>query len=112
MPDESSVDSYLYRLFQDYSNTEVIELQQYLAEWDKGTYGSGAQIVLDHAQRKGFEPLKYLRKADKFNTRGAVPRTGYRQDGAAVYRKGNEFLIVRSDQYGVEKIVTYGINEE
>jgi hypothetical protein len=100
MPDESSIDPYLYRLSEDYSNTEVIELQQYLTEWDKGTYGSVAQSVLDHAQRKGFEPLKYLRKAHNFNTR------------AAVYRKGNEFLIVRSDQYGVEKIVTYGINEE
>lgn len=108
MPDESFVDPYLYRLFEDSSNTEVIELQQYLAEWDKGTYGSVAQSVLDHPQRKGFEPLKYLRKAHNFNTRGAVrvPRTGYRSDGAAVYRKGNEFLIVRSDQYGVEKIVT------
>ena len=78
MPDESSVDPYLDRLFEDYSNTEVIELQQYLTEWDKGTYGSVAQSVLDHSQRKGFDPLKYLRKAHNFNTRGAVrvPRTG------------------------------------
>jgi len=100
MPDESSVDPYLYRLCEDYSNTKVIELQQYLAESDKKAYGSVAQSVLDHAQRKGFEPLKYLRKAHNFNTRGAVrvPGTGYRQDGAAVYRKGNEFLIVRSYQ--------------
>ncbi|MEG4275783.1 MULTISPECIES: hypothetical protein [unclassified Microcoleus] len=114
MPDESSVDPYLDRLFEDYSNTEVIELQQYVSEWDRGTYRTVAQSVLDHSQRKGFDPLKYLRKAHNFNTRGAVrvPRTGYRQDGAAVYRKGNEFLIVRPDQYGVEKIVTYGINEE
>jgi hypothetical protein len=40
-----------------------------------------------------------------------IPRSGYRQDGSAVYRKGNEFLIVRPNSYGVEKIVTYGINE-
>jgi hypothetical protein len=41
-----------------------------------------------------------------------VPKSGYRSDGSAVYRKENEFLIVRSDQYSVEKIVTYGITEE
>lgn len=38
MPEESSVDPYLDQLFEDYSNTEVIELQQYLSEWDRGTY--------------------------------------------------------------------------
>jgi len=32
MPDESSVAPYLDRLFEDYSNTKVIELQQYLSE--------------------------------------------------------------------------------
>jgi hypothetical protein len=26
------------------------------------------------------------------------------------YRKGNEFLIVRPDRFGIEKIVTYGVN--
>ncbi|MEG4290908.1 hypothetical protein Q5692_20325 [Microcoleus sp. C2C3] len=48
MPDESSLDPYLERLFEDYSNTEVIELQQYLSEWDRGTYRTVAQSVLDH----------------------------------------------------------------
>jgi len=48
MPDESSVDPYLDRLFENYSNTEVIELQQYLSEWDRGTYRTVAQSVLDH----------------------------------------------------------------
>ena len=78
MPDESSLDPYLERLFEDYSNTEVIELQQYLSEWERGTYRTVAQSVLDHSQRKGFDPLKYLRKAHNFHTRGAVrvPRTG------------------------------------
>lgn len=41
-----------------------------------------------------------------------VPKTDYRWDGSAVYRKGGEYLIVRPDQAGVERIVTYGINEE
>jgi hypothetical protein len=55
-----------------------------------------------------------LRKAHNFNRKGAtrVPRSGYRQDDSAVYRKGSEFLIVRPDAFGIEKIVTYGINED
>jgi hypothetical protein len=55
-----------------------------------------------------------LRKAHNFNRKGAtrVPRLGYRQDDSAVYRKSSEFLIVRPDAFGVEKIVTYGINED
>ena len=55
-----------------------------------------------------------LRKAHSFNKKRAVrvPKTGYRQDGSAVYRKGNEYLIVRSDNFGVEKIVTYGVNDD
>ena len=52
MPDESSVDPYLEQLFEDYSNTEVIELHQYLSEWDRGTYRTVAQSVLDHSQEK------------------------------------------------------------
>jgi len=114
MPNEAASDPYLDQLFEGYTATEVAEIQQYLAEWEAGTYGSVAQSVMDHAERKGVELLKYLRKAHNFNKRGAirVPRTGYRADGSAVYRKGNEFLIVRPAPYGVEKIVTYGINEE
>ncbi len=41
-----------------------------------------------------------------------VPKTGYRQDSSAAYRKGNEYLIVRPDNSGVEKIVTYGVNDD
>ncbi len=41
-----------------------------------------------------------------------IPRSGYRQDRSAVYRKGNEFLIVHPDVFGMDKIVTYGINED
>lgn len=73
-----------------------------------------AQSVIHHAERKGFNLLRYIRKAHNFSKKGAkrVPKSGYRSDGSAVYRKENEFLIVRPDQAGVEKIVTYGINEE
>ena len=72
------------------------------------------KVFWNHADRKGFSPLRYLRKAHNFNKRGAVrvPKSRVRLDGSIVYRKGNEFLIVRSDSYGIEKIVTYGINEE
>jgi hypothetical protein len=73
-----------------------------------------AQSVTHHAERKRFDLLRYLRNAHSFSKKGAkrVPKSGYRSDGSAVYRKDNEFLIVRPDEYGVEKIVTYGINEE
>ena len=61
-----------------------------------------------------MNPLRYLRKAHSFSRRGArrVPKGGYRADGSAVYRKGNEYLIVRFDRSGVEKIVTYGLNDD
>jgi hypothetical protein len=95
MPNEPASDPYLEQLVEGYTATEIAEIQQYLVEWEAGTYGSVAQSVLDHAERKGVEPLKYLRKAHNFSRRGAVrvPRTGYRADGSAAYRKGDEFLI-------------------
>ncbi|VXD25037.1 conserved hypothetical protein [Planktothrix serta PCC 8927] len=61
-----------------------------------------------------IDPLKLLRQAHNFNKKGAVkiPKIGYREDGSAIYRKGNEYLIVRPDQFGIEKIVTYGVNDD
>jgi hypothetical protein len=114
MPDDPSVDPFLERLCEGYSEAEVAEIKQYVNDWDASTYTSVAHSILDHALRKEFEPLKYLRKADNFNKKGAirVPKTGFRQDGSAVYRKGSEFLIVRIDRFGVEKIVTYGVNDD
>jgi hypothetical protein len=41
-----------------------------------------------------------------------VPKRGYRSDGTAVYRQGNEYLIVRLDRFGSEKTVTYGVNDD
>jgi len=89
-------------------------MKQYMTSWDSSTYASIAESIVDHASRKGFDPLKYLRKAYNFNKKGAtrIPKVGHRRDGSAVYRKGNEFLIVRKDNFGMEKIVTYGINDD
>ncbi len=114
MPDESQFDPFLTQLCEGYTLKEVAEIEQYLVEWDASTYISVAQSILDHALRKEFDPLRYLRKAHNFNKKGAVrvPKTGYRRDGSAVYRKGNEYLIVRPAQFGVEKIVTYGVNDD
>ena len=83
MPDEALVDPFIAQLCEGYTEAEVAEIKQYLAEWDASTYMSVAQSILDHASRKEFEPLKYLRKAHSFNKKRAVrvPKTGYRQDG-------------------------------
>ncbi|MCL1464735.1 hypothetical protein [Argonema galeatum] len=114
MPDESPVDPFLTQLCQGYTEAEVAEIKHYIAEWDASTYISVAQNILDHASRKEFDPLKYVRKAHNFNKKGAVrvPKTGYRSGGSAVYRKANEYLIVRADKFGIEKIVTYGVNDD
>ncbi|MEH2260531.1 hypothetical protein [Nostoc sp.] len=114
MPEKPISDQFLIQLLEGYTSTETTEIQQYISEWNAATYTSVAQSILDHANRKGIDPLKYLRKAHNFNKKGAirVPKTGYRGDSSAVYRKGNEYLIVRPDQYGTEKIVTYGVNDD
>ncbi|MBD2695101.1 hypothetical protein [Anabaena catenula] len=115
MPEEEPIsDPFLIQLLEGYTLTEVAEIEKYMTEWDAATYSSVAQSILDHAARKDIEPLKYLRKAHNFNKKGAirVPKTGYRGDSSAVYRKGNEYLIVKPDKYGSEKIVTYGVNDD
>lgn len=113
MPDES-LDPFLAQLCKGYTEVEAAEIEQYMAEWDAATYISVAQSILDHASRKEFEPLRYLRKAHNFNKKGAVrvPKTAYRRDGSAIYRKENEYLIVQPDRFGIEKIVTYGVNDD
>ncbi|HLO48335.1 MAG TPA: hypothetical protein VK211_07940 [Kamptonema sp.] len=115
MPEnEPTSDPFLKQLLERYTEAEGIEIQQYLNEWDVATYISVANNILDHATRKNIDSLKYLRKAHNFNKKGAIriPKIGYRSDGSAVYRKGNEYLIVRPDSFGIEKIVTYGANDE
>lgn len=115
MIDENgNFDIFERQLLQAYTMEEGEEIKRYLEQWDRATYVSVAQNVLDHANRKGIEPLKLLRKAHNFNRRRAIriPKTGYRWDGSVVYRKGNEYLIVRLDKSRNEKIVTYGVNAE
>lgn len=115
MPEEEPIsDPFLTQLLEGYTLAEGLEIQQYMNEWDAATYTSVSQSILDHAARKGIDRLKYLRKAHNFNKKGAirVPKTGYRGDSSAVYRKGNEYLIVKPDNSGTEKIVTYGVNDE
>ncbi len=63
MPDKPPVAPFLTQLCEGYSETEVAEIEQYMAEWDASTYISVAQSILDHASRKEFDPLRYLRKA-------------------------------------------------
>ena len=128
MVDALASDPYWERLIKGYTDAEIAELKEYILEWEAGTYDSVVHSVVNHgvvnhAERKQFDRLTYLRKASSFSKkvlRGyqswdidqTVPKLGHRPDGTAVYRKGNEFLIMRLDQYGIEKIVTYGINED
>jgi hypothetical protein len=114
MPDELPTDPFFLELSAGYTEAEIAEIQQYMESWTAGTYISVAHSLLDHATRKQIDPLRYLRKAHNFNKKRAqrVPPTGYRADGSAVYRKGSEYLIVRLDEFGSEKIVTYGSNDD
>lgn len=114
MPDEPTIDPFFVQLCKGYTEVEIAEIETYINNWDAATYISVAQNILDHATRKEFDPITYLRKAHNFNKKKAVrvPKSGYRSDGSAVYRKGNEYLIVRPNQFGIEKIVTYGVNDE
>lgn len=114
MPDKLPDEPFFIQLCEGYTEAETAEIQQHIEEWAAGTYISVAHSILDHATRKQIDPLRYLRKAHTFNKKRAqrVPKTGYRVDGSAVYRKGSEYLIVRLDQFGSEKIVTYGINDD
>jgi redox-sensitive bicupin YhaK (pirin superfamily) len=107
-------DIYFTQLCEPYSETDRQEIERYLSDWSAGTYTSSAHSVLDHAMRKGIEPLKYLRQAHNFNRKRAkrVPPTGYRRDSSAVYRKEGEYLIVHPDSSGAEKVVSFGSLEE
>lgn len=114
MPDEPSLDPFWVRLCAGYSEAEVKEIEQHLTAWEASTYTSIPHSILDHAFRKQVDPLKYLIKAHNFTKKGEViiPKSGYRGDNTAIYRKRNEYLIVKTDAFGVEKIVTYGVNDE
>jgi hypothetical protein len=104
-------DPFLDKLCENYTEIEITEIKTYLSEWSPATYLSIAHNILDHAKCKQIDPLKLLRKAHNFNKKRAIriPKKGYRNDDSAVYRKNDEYLIVRIDS-GIEKIVTYGVN--
>ena len=110
MDDSTSQDPYFEQLCAPYNKDEALEIERYLSIWSAGTYVSPAHSVLDHAERKDAEPLQYLRQAYSFNRKRAkrIPPKGYRLDGSAIYRKEGRYMIVRPDQYGIEKVVSFG----
>jgi hypothetical protein len=92
-------------LFTGYTEDEIVEIKILMKNWDKASYFTLANSIVDHADRHDFENnyLKYLRKANNFNKKGA--RKKILSDGAVRWNKGNEFLIERNG-----KIVSYGEN--
>ena len=88
-----------------YKGYTEIEIKQLMENWEKATYPSLANSIVDHADRHNFRGnyLKYLRKADNFNKKRAkrkiLPNSTYR------WNKGNEFIIERNG-----KIISYGEN--
>ena len=112
--DDLSNDPFFLQICNGLSEAEITEVRRYIEDWVAGSYTSKAHNVVNHSVRKQMNPLRYLRKAHNFSKRRArrVPKNGCRADGSAVYRKENEYLIVRLDRSGVEKIVTYGLNDD
>ncbi|HEY9706454.1 MAG TPA: hypothetical protein V6C58_28735, partial [Allocoleopsis sp.] len=80
MDNSLQIDPYFQQLCAGYTKSEIAEIEQYLKEWNAASYISVAQNILDHADRKGLDALKLLRKAHNFNKKGAirVPKKGYR----------------------------------
>jgi hypothetical protein len=76
-----------------------------MANWDKTTYPSLTQGVVDHANRHNFGDnyLKYLRKANNFNKKGAKRKI--LPNNAVRWNRENEFIIERNG-----KIISYGEN--
>lgn len=92
-------------IFQGYTETEIKEIKRLMSNWAQATYPSLAHSIVDHGNRHNFEHnyLKYLRKADNFNKKGAKRKILLK--GAIRWNKGNEFIIERDG-----KIISYGIN--
>ncbi|MBC6480969.1 MAG: hypothetical protein GDA56_27545 [Hormoscilla sp. GM7CHS1pb] len=85
-------------------------MQQLMNLWSPGTYSSVAQSIIDHAFRKGFDVLDYLRAASNFDRAKAVrvPPAGFRDDGTARWENKNTGEYIILDDLG--KIRSYGIN--
>lgn len=77
MNPSNSDDFYQQILFQGYTDEEIVEIQTLMQKWDKATYPSLANSIVDHANRHGFKQnyLKYLRKAANFNKKGSRKKT-------------------------------------
>ena len=98
-------DPYQQMLFEGYTDREIIEIQTLMQKWDKATYPTLENSIVDHADRHGFKAnyLKYLRKAANFNKKGA--RRTKLPKGTLRWNKGTEFIIERD-----KKIISYGEN--
>ncbi|MGK7885348.1 MAG: hypothetical protein AB4057_12085 [Crocosphaera sp.] len=98
-------DRYQKILFTGYSEQEIEEIQMLMEKWDKATYPTLANSIVDHADRHNFQDnyLKYLRKAANFNKKGA--KKTKLPNGTMRWNKGTEFIIERDN-----KIVSYGEN--
>jgi glutathione peroxidase-family protein len=99
------MDFYEQILFSGYTEAEITEIKKLMQNWDKATYPSLANSIVDHANRHNFSEnyLKYLRKADNFNKKGAKRKI--LPNEAIRWNKGNEFIIERNG-----KIISYGEN--
>lgn len=80
-------------LFQGYTDVEIAEIKSLMEKWDKASYPTLANSIVDHADRHGFtgDYLKYLRKANNFNKKGAKKKI--LPDDTFRWNKSNEFII-------------------
>jgi hypothetical protein len=103
MKPNNADDLYQQILFEGYTEQEIAEIQILMQKWDKATYPTLANSIVDHADRHGFRAnyLKYLRKAANFNKKGA--RKIKLPNQALRWNKGTEFFIERDS-----KIISYG----
>lgn len=98
-------DPYEQILFEGYTDAEIAEIKTLMEKWNKATYPTLANSIVDHADRHSFTNnyLKYLRKASNFNKKGA--RKKLLPNGASRWNKGSEFIIEKDG-----KIISYGEN--
>ena len=100
------------KIFAQYTEVEIAEIQKLMTLWNMGTYSSIAESIIDHAYRKDYEDnfLEYLRDASNFDKTKArrIPSLGLRDDDTVRWEnyQTGEYLI--EDNLG--KIRTYGTN--
>jgi len=94
------------RIIKSLNGIPFKEAKKLMSKWDKSSYSTVSNSIRDHAKRHGYgdDILKYLRKAENFNKKGAKKKI--LENGATRWnRKSGEFLIERKG-----KIVSYGKN--